>query len=241
MYETMTAVSNRTSATAERSSFVKMDNQKAVAQPVNVTITSDLFCPWCYIGLKKLQQASNDANVDVNIVWKPFLLRPNMPIDGQPKGGTPESRVGSRLKMAGEQVGINFTGLTDRTPNTELFHATMKRILDLHGSRPQTQFQEAVFDAYFTRGIYPNEEALLEIAKQVGVEETVAALYNNPEKLAKVRKAIVCEAQAASRRGISGVPSFSFNGEPAFSGAQDVGTFVRYLEQYSSLPHEEGR
>jgi predicted DsbA family dithiol-disulfide isomerase len=205
---------------------------------VNVTITSDLICPWCYIGLRKLQEASKVAQVEVNIAWKPFLLQPrDMPEEGLAKcDATPASRVGSHLKDAGASVGINFTGLTDRTPNTELFHATMQRILELDGMRLQTSFQEAVFDAYFTRGVFPDEVALLDLAEQVGVQETVKALYKNPDKLGKLKKAIVCEAQAASRRGITGVPAFSFNGEPAFSGAKDVGTFVKYLQHYS---HQE--
>jgi predicted DsbA family dithiol-disulfide isomerase len=205
---------------------------------VNVTITSDLICPWCYIGLRKLQEASKVAKVHVDIAWKPFLLQPNnMPEEGLAKcDGTPTSRVGSHLKQAGDAVGINFTGLTDRTPNTELFHATMQRILDRDGMRLQTIFQEAVFDAYFTRGIFPDEAALLDLAEEVGVQETVATLYKNPDKLRKLRNAVVYEAQAASRRGITSVPAFSFNGEPAFSGAKDVGTFVKYLQQYS---HQE--
>ena len=52
----------------------------------------------------------------VSVGWKPFFLRPNMPPDGVEKG--PGNRVGDRLKRAGAQVGIDFTGLTDRYPNT---------------------------------------------------------------------------------------------------------------------------
>ena len=52
----------------------------------------------------------------VSVGWKPFFLRPNMPPGGVEKG--PGNRVGDRLKQAGAQVGIDFTGLTDRYPNT---------------------------------------------------------------------------------------------------------------------------
>jgi predicted DsbA family dithiol-disulfide isomerase len=106
---------------------------KASKAIVNVDITSDLMCPWCWVGLCKLQLAAKETGIATNITWKPFLLRPNIPIEGQPKGGTPESRTGQQLKHAGKSVGIDFTGLTDRTPNTILFHATIKMLQDHQG------------------------------------------------------------------------------------------------------------
>ncbi|KAL7573473.1 hypothetical protein ACA910_013787 [Epithemia clementina (nom. ined.)] len=210
---------------------------------VSVTITSDLMCPWCYVGLRKLQQASKMAQVETKITWKPFFLRPNLPEQGVPKGGTPSSRVGDRLKRAGESVGIDFTGLTDRTPNTTLFHAILHDLQstsknnkdDDDNQQLPTAFQEAVFDAYFTRGIYPDETGLLQCAQQVGVAESVAELLSNEDKLSQLRHVVHQEAAQASKRGINGVPFFEFNEEPAFSGAQEVATFVTYLERYAAL------
>ena len=67
-------------------------------------------------------------DVNVAVEWKPFLLRPNMPEEGQPKApDTPDNpRVGARLKQAGASSGVNFTGKTDRTPNTMRAHALVK-------------------------------------------------------------------------------------------------------------------
>lgn len=207
----------------------------SLAKPrVSVTITSDLMCPWCYIGLRKLQKASKQAQIETEIRWKPFMLYPNLPDEGLPKGGTPASRVGTRIQTAGEPLGINFTGLTPRTPNTELFHAVMKT---LEGEpATQTTFQEVVFDYYFTKGIYPDVEGLLQAAKESGVGEKVAAFLSDTATVTKVRDQVRAEASEASRCGdVSGVPSFQFNGDPpAFSGAQDVSTFVAYLKEYSS-------
>jgi predicted DsbA family dithiol-disulfide isomerase len=212
---------------------------------VNVTITSDLMCPWCWVGLRKLQQASKDSEIDVAIEWKPFFLRPNMPVEGQPKGGTPESRAGSRLKLAGASVGIDFTGLTDRTPNTALFHATLKYLQDtLHiDSRTVTEFHEAVFEGYFTLGVFPDQTGLLKAAgklKDPIVYESVAQLYQKDDNtcLPDLLNEVAKEATEASRRGISGVPAFAFNGQDAFSGAQPVDTFIRYLEDCSKSSSE---
>lgn len=200
---------------------------------VDVTITSDLVCPWCFVGLRKLEQAAERANVQANVVWKPYQLRPNTPEDGQEKGGTPADRVGLCLKRAGEQVGINFTGLTDKTPNTQLFHAVMKVILDEQGPIKQTEFQVAVFEAYFTNGIFPDKAALIDAATSLGIGNTVASFLNDTDRVKDVRQQVAYEAWQASRNGVSGVPFFEFNGEPAFSGAQDVATFEAYLKEYA--------
>jgi predicted DsbA family dithiol-disulfide isomerase len=205
----------------------------AFSRIVPVTITSDLMCPWCWVGLRKLQQASEESKIGVKIVWKPFLLRPDHPLQGVPKGGTPQSRVPGHLKAAGKAVGIDFTGLTDTTPNTIDFHAVMKYLLD--AGVDQTPFQEAVFRAYFTEGIFPDHEALLNCAESVGVKDQVKSLFEQENVLVEYRREVVAEARDASTKGIRGVPSFTFgnSSRPAFSGAQDVETFVSYLEKHA--------
>lgn len=200
---------------------------------VRVAITSDLMCPWCYIGLRKLQIAARETNIPVEITWKPYMLRPGMPESGTLKGGTPESRVPLRLKQEGQSVGINFTGLTDRTPSTQLFHAVMHVILEKEGAEKQTEFHEVVFDQYFTKGVYRNRDAMLVAASQVGVSGTVKAFFEDPGMVEETKEEIDVEARAASRRGISGVPFFEFNDEPAFSGAQDVETFKSFLIEHA--------
>ena len=89
---------------------------KVANKAVQVAITSDLMCPWCWVGLRKLQQASKATQIDTVIEWKPFMLRPHIPEEGQLKSDpTPASRVSRHLKQAGKSVDIDFTGLTDRT------------------------------------------------------------------------------------------------------------------------------
>jgi predicted DsbA family dithiol-disulfide isomerase len=218
----------------------KMTTTAMTKRAVNVTITSDLMCPWCWVGLRKLQKASKESNIDAKIVWKPFLLRPNMPTEGTPKGGTPASRAGAQMREAGESVGIHFTGLTDRTPNTTLFHATLKYLQDevKLDSSTVTEFHELVFEGYFTLGVFPDQEGLLKAASKVKdptVYDSVNTLYRNnaSSKLSDLQKEVAQEAMEASRAGVSGVPSFAFNGHTAFSGAQPTDTFSRYLERFA--------
>jgi predicted DsbA family dithiol-disulfide isomerase len=253
-HNNMSAATTTTSANNNNN-----NNNNNNKKRVNVTITSDLLCPWCWVGLKKLQQASKEASVaadvDVDITWKPFLLRPNIPLNGTPKNGTPASRVGAGLRQAGESVGIHFTGLTDRTPNTTMFHATMKYLQDAVvqlDSNTITKFHEAVFEGYFTLGVYPDKEGLLKAAAAVVNNNNNNNKNNNqnddgdvfghveylfsPEQgelLHRLLAEVAEEALEASRAGVSGVPTFAFNGHTAFSGAQPVDTFVRHLVHFS--------
>lgn len=210
-----------------------------VKKAVEVTITSDLMCPWCWIGLRKLQQASRETKIPIQVKWKPFQLGPNIPEEGKLKGGTPASRVGDHLASQGQSVGIKFTGLTDRTPNTALFHATIKYLQDVVtlSSETVTEFHEVVFEGYFTLGIFPNQEGILNVSKKVkdaAVHDHVANLYKNPSTLSQLMKGVAREARDARHRGVDGVPTFAFGGDSnAFSGAQPVATFVQYLERYA--------
>lgn len=206
---------------------------------VHVTMTSDLMCPWCWVGLRKLQEAAHRSNVDVLIDWKPFLLRPDMPEEGiLKKDPTPESRVNYRLKQAGQKVGIDFTGLTDRAPNTILFHAVMKYLQD-HLNMDAglvTMYHESVFEGYFTLGEYPDEAGLLKAAGRVktngaALVQHLEEFFLDKDHVEKVRKEVTVEARSASRREISSVPTFEFNEEVVFSGAQPVPTFQAVLEQ----------
>ena len=215
-------------------------NPRAV---VNVAMTSDLMCPWCWVGLRKLQEASKNTNIETVITWKPYLLRPNIPIEGVPKADpTPASRVGQHLKIAGKHVGIDFTGLTDRTPNTVLFHAIMEYLQHDLELDPKlvTTFHEAVFEGYFTLGEFPDERGFLAAARRVdqqygdlNLQQSITALLQDSPKLMSLQKLALAEARAASRRGVSSVPTFEMNGEPVFSGAQPVATFEAALKEFA--------
>jgi predicted DsbA family dithiol-disulfide isomerase len=209
---------------------------------VAVTITSDLLCPWCFVGLRKLQQgaellANSNVSIEPIITWKPFMLRPNIPPEGQLKDGTPASRVGSRLARAGEEVGINFTGLTDRAPNTSMFHATVKYLQDEIRIDPTkvTDFHVDVFEAYFTLGIFPDQEGILKNIYDSTTRQHVKDLYADADMLARLIEEMTEEAMSASRSGTSGVPTFAFDGDaPAFSGAQSSKVFAEVLQQYAN-------
>lgn len=160
----------------------------------------------------------------MEVNWKPFLLRgPGIPLEGIPKGGTPETRVPARMKAAGEAYGINFSGLCDRYPNTLGAHALLDFALKVSKEK-QNEVQEILFRMYFTDGIYPGGANLGDAAREAALDVDAALAYvNDPANLERM----ATEAAAASRSGVSGVPYFYLNGRPAFSGAQPPETFLR--------------
>lgn len=193
-----------------------------------------------------MQQLQTERpDVEVAVQWKPFLLRPNMPEDGTPKApDTPDNpRVGARLKAAGAAAGVNFTGKTDRSPNSSKAHALVK-FFESGGeassssadikidAQLQDRLMNVIFRHYFTDGLYPDSanltlalrEALASPSSESGPskeqqEELVrraVAYMENPAHQAAVR----AEATEYSRGGVRGVPYFFFDGRPAFSGAQ---------------------
>jgi len=145
-----------------------------------------------------------------------------MPEEGAAKGGDPTTRVGQRMRSAGEQVGINFTGLTDRYPNSIKAHT----LLDYAGREAperQNQLQEILFRHYFTDGRYPDDANLRLAAEEAGLNvERAMASVTDVNRRAEVKR----EAEAYSRSGISGVPFFIINGKPFGSGAQPPAAFV---------------
>jgi len=203
-----------------------------------VEIVSDVVCPWCWVGKRNLETALKQSNrpvSDVKVIWKPFQLRPNSPEEGRLKApDTPENpRVGHHLREAGNRVGIDFTGKTDRAPNTLKAHTLLRFALEqqeiLNDFTIQNQLSEVLFRKYFTDGEFVGDENILAAAAaEVGLDRKEALKYMaNESNLRKVR----LEAKENSARGVSGVPTFFFNGVPAFSGAQPPERFLSYINQ----------
>lgn len=164
---------------------------------------------------------------EFRVCWEPFLLRPAMPVGGMQK---PPEYVGvsGHLKSAGESVGIDFTGKCPRFPYTVTAHVLMdyaKSVDDTYAK--QNQLAEAIFQGYFTDGIYPDEENLLKMAAQVGLDQNAAR--EAMQSKAKTEQ-VKTQALSWSEQGISGVPYFVMNGQKVFSGAQDAASIVRMFE-----------
>lgn len=156
-----------------------------------------------------------------------------MPDDGVAKPpDTPDNpRVGARMKAAGAAAGIDFTGKTDRAPNSVRAHAVLDYALEQHGAAAQNALMEVLFRHYFTDGRYPDDANLADAVREAipsgGDAAARAAIAHADARAGAVRRA----AAAHSERGISGVPYFFVGGEPLFSGARPASDFVDILSR----------
>ena len=206
---------------------------------LNIDIISDVVCPWCVIGYGRLKAAlaNVDTKFDVNIVWHPFELNPSMPKEGEnlrqhlskKYGTTSEDSIRARAMLTeeGKKVGFKFNYFDEmKMLNTHQCHQLLHWAKE---SALQTPLAEAFFEHFFSnRGTFTEPE-LIQVVEKVGLNVTQATsilvndLYSEEVKLIEVHW---------HQKGIHGVPLFIFNGEQALSGAQELATFERVLNQY---------
>lgn len=151
-----------------------------------------------------------------------------MPPEGveKPPATPGNPRVNPRLKQAGAEVGIDFTGKCDRYPNTVPAH-TLLEYAKTVDPELQNNLAEVIFQAYFTDGVVPHGEELVQLGVKVGIaEEQARSIINDKAKLAEAEE----RALGWSRQGVTGVPYFMFNGRGAFSGAQDSSVIRHTIE-----------
>ena len=201
---------------------------------LTIDVISDVICPWCFIGKRRLENALNGRPATVR--WHPFQLNPDMPREGIDrkeyrirKFGSWERSLELDAQVAaagrGEGIAFNFDKMA-RTPNTLDAH----RIIWLAGERGvQDAVVEALFLAYFTDGRDLSDRATLaEVAAGAGLDrDEVVELLEGDKGLDVVRAG----EEQARRIGVSGVPFFVVNGKVALSGAQPPEMFRQAFEQ----------
>jgi len=197
---------------------------------LQIDVISDVVCPWCYIGKRKLERAIElyrERNPDAEpprVAWHPFQLNPDMPEDGVDRSEYLERKFGgrstdiyARVSAVGAQVGIPFAfDKVTRQPNTIASHSLIMLARD---AGLQDAVVEALFRAYFVDGRdLTANETLSEIACAAGLskEDVVACLAS-----AQARQNVQAEDSQARSINVEGVPFFVFNRRYAVSGAQD--------------------
>jgi predicted DsbA family dithiol-disulfide isomerase len=191
-----------------------------MAKPLLIEIASDVICPWCYIGKRRLEKALALLNgeIDARIEWLPFQLNPDMPEQGIARADYRRAKFGSvekgraldaRVAQEGAGEGIAFAfDRMERTPNTVAAH----RLIDLAQAQGKAgPVVDALFRAYFEEAKdIGDADVLAGIAKAAGVENWPAGI-NAPH---------VAEQEERVRDlGISGVPTFIFDRKTGISGA----------------------
>ena len=185
-----------------------------------IRVVSDVVCPWCYIGKRRLEKALEImGRNDVRIHWTAFQLNPNAPPEGwnrreyrAAKFGSLEvsSRLEERVVAAAAQEGLHFRfDRVEKTPNTFDAH----RLIWAAGNEGvQDAVVEALFHAYFVEGRNVGDRAVL---REIGKNNGLSDLFDTDLGTAEVAR----EEAEARAQGVSGVPTFFVKGEPLTSGA----------------------
>jgi predicted DsbA family dithiol-disulfide isomerase len=205
---------------------------------LHLDVFSDVICPWCYIGKRRLEQAiaTFGRPHEVQVRWLPFQMNPQMPKEGTGRKEYRTKKFGSwersqeldaKLVAVGETEGIYFAFDTiERTPNTLNAHRLIW-LADKQGV--QDAVVEALFRAYFTEGRdISKRQTLIEAVAKAGLEQAeAAALLNGDDGLDTIKGTAVLARQL----GVDGVPFFNINGRIALSGAQQPDAFLTAFRQ----------
>jgi predicted DsbA family dithiol-disulfide isomerase len=196
--------------------------------PLQLDVWSDIACPWCFLGKRRLDKALEGRSGDVVVRWRAFELQPGMSPDGAPlaelerKLGGKErlQRAQAHIAKLGEDVGIRY-GFAKQTKlsNTRNAH----RAIALAPPDQATALVDALFRAHFEDGVDISPRDVVErIARAAGVEVQL----DGDAGLASV----LADEEMANALGIGGVPCFVANMRAAVSGAQDVETLKAFLQ-----------
>ena len=198
---------------------------------MRIDVVSDVICPWCYIGKRRLASALQQRpEVEAEILWHPFQLNPDMPPEGMAReryvaakfgGGQHASRIYQNVTDVGAAVGIPFRfERIQVTPNTRDAHRLIRRATEAGDAEPVV---EALFNAYFIEGRdIGDRSTLAEIAREVGLDrDETARFLASPDGAEEV----VAEDMSARRIGINAVPCFIFERKYVVSGAQEAEFF----------------
>ena len=203
---------------------------------LKIEIYSDVICPWCFLGKRRLEMALELAGLrsEVDIHYRPFELNPSTPSAGLDRAEYLQSKYGSaihsahqRLAQMGEEAGIRYDF---ESPQKILNTFDAHRVIWLAEKEGvQEGVVESLFKAYFTGARdLGDKKVLAEIAESGGLDRTkVERLLNGGEGTEEVR----AMEETAYNLGITGVPFFVFNGETAVSGAQSIGVFSKILSE----------
>ncbi|TGM72759.1 DsbA family oxidoreductase [Leptospira mtsangambouensis] len=207
------------------------------SEPFSIDIVSDVACPWCYVGKKKLELALQTVGDQIlpQVRWRPFQLSPEIPEEGidykehlTQKFGSLDRLDGAwqRLTDIGKSVGIPFR-FEDipKATNTLVLHALVAGLSTLE---EQAKLVDLFFSANFTEGKdLTDKETIWKVAEPLYKDrDKFDAIFSDPELKENIRQEILYYHQ----NGISGVPYFIIGGKYAVSGAQDPSVFVEVIE-----------
>jgi len=208
---------------------------------LTIDVVSDVICPWCFVGKRRLEAALAAARVPAatSVRWRPFFLDPSLPAAGTDKRARYEAKFGAArvaamlpsMAAVGAECGIAFD-FGGKVAATTPAHALLEAAWERGGARLQDALAEALFRFYFERRGNPGDAAALaSLAADAGLPAADAAAVLAGAGPGGAH-AVAVERDAAAWRArfnVTGVPFFVISDgsrTTTLSGAQDVGVFV---------------
>lgn len=205
---------------------------------VVIDVVSDVVCPWCYLGKRRLEAAVRlRPDIKIEVRWRPYFLNPQVPPEGMPRIDYLSRKFGSderfrpaheRISKLGKEEGVEFHfERIARQPNTLDVHRVIGWAAAAGKASPMV---EKFFALFFTQGADLTDREVL-------IAAAAAAADLNPDQvrrdLASHRdvKAIESAANTAAEGGVSGVPFFIFSNRFAVAGAQTPDVLTGAMDQ----------
>ncbi|MCM2129356.1 DsbA family oxidoreductase [Larsenimonas rhizosphaerae] len=208
-------------------------------QRLRIDLVSDVACPWCAIGYRRLAHALETlkGEIEIELFWQPFELNRDMPPEGEPilehlcrkygKDAASMEQSQREIMKVAEELGLNFRGALERRANNTF---AAHRVLAWAATQNrETPLQLALFDAYFGEAKNPADpQVLREKAMEVGLDGAAAEAIARSDQYAD-------EVRAAEQKfmdaGVTAVPGFILDGRYLISGAQPAEVLVDALRQ----------
>jgi predicted DsbA family dithiol-disulfide isomerase len=214
-----------------------MADAPAARLAIKVDVVSDVVCPWCYIGKRRLERAiALVPELDVEVRWHPFFLNPWVPREGisredylTKKFGSVEAygRISQRVVQEAAGEGLTYRpDLVKRQPNTIDCH---RLILWAGAAGRAPEMKQRLMELYFRDGGDLTDRAVLvQAAADCGLDAD--EIRDRLESDAEV-DLVTAAAQQAAEAGVSGVPTYVLGDRYALSGAQPPEQLARALRQ----------
>lgn len=204
---------------------------------LTIDVVSDVVCPWCYLGKKRLERAlAAETGAPIRVRWRPYQLDPAIPAGGLDRDRYMRDKFGAdgrletihaRLEALGAEEGIAFAfAKIARAPNTLDAHRLIRWAF---AAGVQDAVVDRLFQLYFEQGRDIGDRALLiETAVACGMDGAVVArLFAEDADAAEVR-AEIAEAQSL---GVTGVPFFIFAQRFGVPGAQSAQVLTTAIDR----------
>lgn len=221
---------------------------RRVGPDVRIEIWSDVVCPWCYIGKRRLETALStfEHRDEVEVVYRSFELDPTAPHHGHEptivslarKYGRPEAEMRQMMQGVIDTAaaeGLEFRLFDNVHTNTVDAHRLLHLALETGGPALQRELKEALLAAYFVDAQdVGDHEVLAQAAVAAGLDEARVREVLAGEEYAEAVAADIAQARAY---GATGVPFFVVDGKYGVSGAQPAELFGQVLEQAWTESH----